>query len=396
MRKVRLGDICDVLNGYAFKSSNYVLDGIRIIRITNVQKGYIADDDPKYYPIEAQDTLKKYMLNQDDLLISLTGNVGRVGLLPKLLLPAALNQRVACLRLKNSGVEIDRKYLFHALNSDIFENACIYSSNGIAQKNLSTEWLKDYYIPLYSVEKQKIIVEKLDLIIRLINLRTLQLQKLDELVKSRFIEMFGDPVLNPKKWNILKIEQLVTLEPQNGLYKPQSSYVENNDGIPILRIDAFYSGRVSDFACLKRLKCTQAELEKYQLQENDIVINRVNSLEYLGKCALIRGSHEHTVFESNMMRFHLDEKNVNPIFATFLLCTAYMKKQILSRAKKAVNQASINQKDVMNFHMIVPDIELQNKFADFVKSTDKLKIAIQKSLDELETLKKSLMQQYFG
>lgn len=156
MRKVCLGKICDILNGYAFKSSNYVSDGIRVIRITNVQKGYIADGDPKYYPIDTQDTLKKYMLNQDDLLVSLTGNVGRVGLLPKSLLPAALNQRVACLRLKKSIEGIDTKYLFHALNSDVFENACINSSNGIAQKNLSTEWLKDYHIPLYSVEEQNV------------------------------------------------------------------------------------------------------------------------------------------------------------------------------------------------------------------------------------------------
>lgn len=102
MRKeVKLGDICNILNGYAFKSKEYVEDGIRVIRITNVQKGIIQDTDPKYYKIDKIETLKNYMLKENDLLISLTGNVGRVGQISKDLLPAGLNQRVGCIRIKD-------------------------------------------------------------------------------------------------------------------------------------------------------------------------------------------------------------------------------------------------------------------------------------------------------
>lgn len=95
----KLGDVCEVLNGFAFKSDQYVESGIRIIRIANVQKGYIEDSSPTFYPMDSVEA-KKYQLKENDLLMSLTGNVGRVGLLTSNFLPAALNQRVACLRIK--------------------------------------------------------------------------------------------------------------------------------------------------------------------------------------------------------------------------------------------------------------------------------------------------------
>ena len=100
----RLGALFEVLNGYAFKSDNYVSNGIRVIRITNVQDGYVEDLKPCFYSMDALDTIKPYLLYENDLLISLTGNVGRIALMPKRYLPAALNQRVGCLRPTNSNV----------------------------------------------------------------------------------------------------------------------------------------------------------------------------------------------------------------------------------------------------------------------------------------------------
>jgi len=157
---VELGDVCEIINGYAFKSKNYVKDGIRVIRITNVQKGVIVDENPKFYPLDTKEPIKQYKLNKDDLLISLTGNVGRVGLLPQHLLPSALNQRVACLR--NNKEKINRRFLFYLLNQDVFEQSCIASSKGIAQKNLSTVWLSKFKIPLPPLEIQEQIVAELD------------------------------------------------------------------------------------------------------------------------------------------------------------------------------------------------------------------------------------------
>lgn len=157
---VKLGDVCELLNGYAFKSELYTDTGIRVMRITNVQKGEIVDDNPKFYPLDKQTEIQNYMLCENDLLVSLTGNVGRVGLLPKELLPAGLNQRVACLRPDET--KILKGYLFSVLNQDKFEHDCIESSGGIAQKNLSTVWLQNYDIPLPPLDVQKQIVDEIE------------------------------------------------------------------------------------------------------------------------------------------------------------------------------------------------------------------------------------------
>lgn len=142
-----LKELCDILNGYVFKSELYEPTGIRVIRITNVQKGRVEDLDPQFYPISYEKELEKFILYEGDIVLSLTGNVGRCGLITKDLLPAALNQRVACIRVKEDL--INKMFLYSFMNSSIFENDCIQSSKGIAQKNMSTDWLKEYkmFIP---------------------------------------------------------------------------------------------------------------------------------------------------------------------------------------------------------------------------------------------------------
>lgn len=148
-----IDEACVVLSGFAFKSTRYVDDGIRIIRIANVQKGYIEDKTPCYYPETDQNAAANYALREDDLLVSLTGNVGRVGLMTKEMLPAALNQRVACLRPKSSN-KLNTRYLFALLNLDEFEKAAIEASSGSAQKNLSIKWLKSHCIAIPPSEIQ--------------------------------------------------------------------------------------------------------------------------------------------------------------------------------------------------------------------------------------------------
>ena len=186
IRYMKIGEICDILNGYAFKSSRYISNkGIRVIRITNVQKGYIEDAEPKFYPEKEINEIKKFMLEDGDLLISLTGNVGRVALIDKSMLPAALNQRVGCIRVNKKDL-IYKPYLYHLLNSDYFEKQCINSSNGIAQKNMSTEWLKEYHIPVYSMDYQKKIATIFDKIDIVIKKHYKQIEILDKIVKSLF------------------------------------------------------------------------------------------------------------------------------------------------------------------------------------------------------------------
>ena len=163
----RLEDIVSFLNGYAFKSNKYVDKGIRIIRITNVQEGYMEDPEPKYYSKDPAVDWEKYELFEGDMLMSLTGNVGRVAFLPKEMLPAALNQRVACIRRKSAYY--DEKFLFRYFSSPHFIKTIISSSKGMAQKNASTEWLKQSIFPLPPLAEQRRIVAKIDELFNLLS-----------------------------------------------------------------------------------------------------------------------------------------------------------------------------------------------------------------------------------
>ena len=305
---------------------------------------------------------------------------------------AVLNQHI--FKVVFDKERISKDFFVHQVGL-ILENAAS-DAHGATMKHLTKPVFDalPFYLPPY--EKQCEIAEVLDKVTSLISLRKQQLAKLDELVKARFVEMFGDSVANTKNFPSTPLETVMTVFPQNGLYKPQTDYVQDDTGIPILRIDAFYNGKVTNWNTLKRLICSETEIDRYLLKENDIVINRVNSIEYLGKCAHIVGLKEKTVFESNMMRFHMDEKKVNAVYVTEVLCTEDIYRQILQRAKKSVNQASINQKDVKSLEILVPPLSFQNQFAAFVERVDKQKQTVQQSLEKLKLMKKALMQEYFG
>ena len=135
--------------------------------------------------------------------------LGELDFWQKKFLPAALNQRVACIRIKDDTT-LDKSFLFNLLNSDSFEQKCILSSKGVAQKNMSTEWLKDYKISLPPLDEQRKIAALLEKVSSLIAKRRQQLDKLDELIKARFVEMFGDPVSNPKGWQLVPLGECVT------------------------------------------------------------------------------------------------------------------------------------------------------------------------------------------
>lgn len=165
--QVPLGELVDILQGFAFKSSLYVESGIRIVRISDVQKGTMSDKDLKYYPESAANEIERYKLNAGDLVMSLSGSVGRVAMLTEADLPAALNQRVACIR--PSTPRVITRYLFHYLNTNRFEQEAIASTSGGTVKNLSSRWLKEIFIPLPTIEVQKRVVSVLDQFDALVN-----------------------------------------------------------------------------------------------------------------------------------------------------------------------------------------------------------------------------------
>lgn len=395
MKYVKLCEVADLLSGFAFKSKNYVETGIRIIRIANVQDGFITDEHPCFYPDKTIDDISKYLLNDGDLLVSLTGNVGRIGILKKEFLPAALNQRVCCIRIKR-GIQLEIKYLYYYLLRKQFVRDCIKASKGVAQLNLSTRWLENYPIPFPDLDTQNEIIIKIEESLSQLDSAVATLNKTKqqlEIYRQAVIKEAFDRV-SLDDYNSLKTVIVGTL--QNGLYKPKSDY---GTGTCILRIDGFYDGRILDDYDYKRVRLDDNELEKYSLQVNDLVINRVNSMQYLGKCALVRTLAENTIFESNMMRIKLNPSLVDYEYIIYYLSSVQGKKELTKNAKQAVNQASINQTDVCNTIVPLPDVSVQRELRnsiDIALSIYKdIGSAIHQSLQQAEALRQSILKQAF-
>ena len=389
----RLGDICKFQSGGTPSKSNSEFFGGNIPWITTVAlNGGIIDsaNAVDWITDKAIQESAAKIVPQNSIMVGTRVGIGKVAINA---VPMSTSQDIISM-LDIDTASWDKGFLCKFI---IGKNDFLLSqARGATIKGIKIDTLSNLQVPDIPLEEQRRIAALLDKVSDLIAKRRAQLDKLDLLVKARFVEMFGDPFINSMAWKKIKIKDAVTVDPQNGMYKPQSDYVTDGSGTPILRIDGFYDGMVTDFSSLKRLRCNDKEKQKYLLKENDIVINRVNSIEYLGKCAHITGLIEETVYESNMMRMHFDPARFNPVYVTNLLCSRFVYDQVANHAKKAVNQASINQKDVLDFDIYQPSIELQNAFADFVNRVNQSKLTIQQSLDKLKTLKKALMQQYFG
>ena len=179
-----LSEIVELIGGYSFKSELYTHKGIRVVRITNVQDGFFVDESPCFYDSNFASEIGKANLKENDLLMSLTGNVGRVAFLPKDMLPAGLNQRVECLRTDDMLI---KQYLYYLFRSKKFISEAIKNSTGVAQLNMSTKWLANYQIPIKNRPETEKIVNELNIIDELIKNSKQEIALYDELIKSRFV-----------------------------------------------------------------------------------------------------------------------------------------------------------------------------------------------------------------
>ena len=364
---MRIGDICDILNGYAFKSSKYVADGIRVIRITNVQKGFVEDTNPQYYPVSEQREIEKYMLCEGDLLMSLTGNVGRVGLLSAEMLPAALNQRVACIRIRNPAV-IYKPFLFHLLNSDYFENKCILASQGVAQKNMSTEWLKEYPIPSFSMDKQMEIASIFDKIDDLIARRKEQVRNMDQAVKSRFIELFGMPGTDAFGWGLVPLGSTCNINPKKSL----DSRLVSGVIVSFVPMPAVTEHGEIDATAIKEYDEVKTGFTYFA--ENDVLFAKITPCMENGKGAVAKGLHNGIGFGST--EFHVLRPisgKTDPYWIYTLTAFSQFRMDAASNMTGSAGQRRVPASFLENYRVSLPPIALQEQFAAFVEQTDKSK-----------------------
>lgn len=392
----KLGDICELLNGFAFKSSNYVQSGLRVIRITNVKKGYVIDEEPQFYPIDTQEELKKYILKKDDLLISLTGNVGRVGILNENLLPAALNQRVGCLRVKNKSL-VSLQYLFHLLNTDSFEKDCINSSKGIAQKNMSTEWLKEYEIKLPPLSTQRAIVTRIESLFAELNKGVEHLRTAQQQLKT-----YRQAVLNhwlnneDGKWEMVKLGEVAEkiFDGPFGTHLKSDDYVSS--GIRVVRLENIKAGYFDDS---KQSFVTPEKYEiikRHTVYPTDLIMSTFISEEV--KVCQMPKHIEFAVNKADCIGIRLKPLANNDFIKYYLsLRSVYHQLEIQVHG---ATRPRVNTTQIKNIEINLPPLSEQQRIVAEIESrlsqAEAAEANIEKSLQQAEALRQSILKKAFS
>ena len=274
--------------------------------------------------------------------------------------------------------------------SEFRKEAEINMTGSAGQKRVPKTFLENYEVNLPILQKQKEMASSLEQIGKLINLRKIQLAKLDELVKSRFIELFGDPEKNTFCWREQPLSEHLNVIGGYAFKSEQFS----EEGIPVLRIGNINSGFFKPVNLVYRED--DDALSRYKLYPGDLVMSLTGTVgkdDYGNVCIL---GNDYDVYYLNQRNAKLElQDTMNKYYLSMLLKFEPIKKK-LTGISRGVRQANISNKDILNLSVPIPPIELQTQFAAFVEQTDKSKSAIQQSLDKLETLKKALMQKYFG
>ena len=406
---VRLEQATEVLNGFAFKSKKYVDNGIRIIRIANVQDGYIEDDKPVFYPIDAETNIQKFILKAGDLLISLTGNVGRVALLSAELLPAALNQRVGCLRLNSFTVK--KEFLYYYFLRKEFQSSCTKNAKGTAQLNMSTEWLKLQPIPIAPLSEQKRIVDRIKSIFSKLDEAKDRAQEVVdgfEMRKSAILYKAFTGELT-KKW---REEHRVTLESWrnkkiNQVTVPRTGYAFESKkfcdkGYQIIRMGNLYAGQLD----LSRKPVFISEddvddsiLKHTLVQEGDILIT-LTGTKYKRDYGYAVCITEPEMLLLNQRILCLSTtKDVERNYILYYLKSKVFRDIFFSNETGGVNQGNVSSKFVENIEIKIPlreeQCEIVQVLERMMEMEQQAKEIAEAVIEQIDVMKKAVLARAF-
>ena len=250
--------------------------------------------------------------------------------------------------------------------------------------------LKKQTIPVPPLPIQEQIVSELDLLSGIIEKKREQLKELDALAQSIFYDMFGDPITNEKGWEVKKLGEVC----ESVSYGTSNSSTENGEYKYLRMNNITYSGHI-DITDIKYIDVSDDEYEKYVVRKGDILFNRTNSKDLVGKTALFNFEEE-MIIAGYIIRVRVNQDSIIPTFVVKWLNTPLMKSYFKNICKGAVNQSNINSKELKNIPISIPPLPLQRQFASKIEAIERQKELIKQSISETETLFNARMQEHFG
>ncbi|MBL5922754.1 restriction endonuclease subunit S [Lelliottia amnigena] len=386
-----IGDVCEIIRGVTFGRSEgeceYFSGGIPIIRAGSIQKKLELDRDLIWVSNQKVRDIQKIRKN-DILMCMSSGSSELVGktAIAELDWDGSFGAFCALLRPKTS--ECVPKYLYYVLNSSVFREWTLNSS-GSNIKNIRTSELNDFLIPLPSLDVQTRIANILEKIDEVRNKRIRTIKMVDDFLQSVFIEKFGDPSNNKNNYPIGTIRDLV----DSVNYGTSAKASGKKGDIPILRMGNITYQGGWDFSDLKYIKLTKVEEEKYLVCKGDLLFNRTNSKELVGKTA-VYDNDVPMAFAGYLIRVRANSLG-NNYFISGYLNSSHGKKTLTNMCKSIVGMANINAQELQDIKIVIPPIELQNNYEKIVKASRKRIAKLQKSERYLDRIFNSLSQKAF-
>ena len=379
-----------IVDGDWIESKDQSPEGIRLIQTGNIGIGEYLDktNRAKYISEETFERLKCTELVEGDVLVSrLPDPIGRACIVPKNVGRAIT--AVDCTIIRLDPNKCDTEFFVQYTQSDLYQNRLAQFFAGSTRTRISRKNLEQIEIPLPDIAEQRHVASILGKVDELITLRKEQLAKLNQLVKSRFIELFGDPVVNTMGWNTDTVDNLCRDIYGGGTpSKAHPEYYENGD-IPWVSSKDMKTDILYD---------SQIKINQLGVDNSTAKMVPVNSVIMVIRSGILKHTlpvaiNAVPITVNQDLKVFIPGNRILPVFLLFLF--KMLEKDILTGVR-AVTADNIEFNALKERLVIVPSVELQEQFATFVEQTDKSKLAIQQSLDKLETLKKSLMQEYFG
>ena len=382
MEYIQLKEIVDIYLGLTH-TPKYVEEGIPFLSVKDISDGKIDFSNCHYITEEEYKSLPKGARPQKgDMLFCRIGTIGKPIIIDENIRNFGSFVSLGFFRKKNNEYLLE--YLKYWMNSQLFEKQVKQNVKGVAQINLNTGWLKEFIVPKKNVNEQIVIINQLDIIQETIDIRKKQIEQLDELIKSQFVEMFENEKYPKKTLNEL------TNKITDGSHNPPTGIAEN-EGYMMLSSQNIINNSIN-YENVRFLKKEDFEKENLRtnLNRGDVLLTIVGTV---GRTAIITDETNITLQRS--VAVLKPTKEINSIYLVGAINSDDVIRQ-LNKGAKGVAQKGIYLNDIKKILIAVPPIELQNQFAEIVKQIDKQKFEIQKNLEEIQRLQESLMNKYFG
>lgn len=379
----KLGEVCiQITDGSHNPPSGVEQSEYLMLSSKNIDDDFITLDSPRF--LSHSDYIaenKRTTVSEGDLLMTIVGTIGRVAIVPEELKGICLQRSVAVIKPEREVV--NNRYLMYQLQN--MRPFLEKEARGVAQKGIYLKQVSQLDIKLPELEHQMQIVKVLDKASKLIFLRRQQLAKLDELVKARFVEMFGDPVKNTMNWEIKPLSELGELNRGVSKARPRNSPELLGGPYPLIQ-----TGEVANAKTyITSFNSTYSEKGLAQSKMWPKGTLCITIAANIAQTSILTFD---ACFPDSVVGF-ISRNMTNELFIHYWF--SFFQK-ILDEQAPQVAQKNINLKILSELNVIVPPLSLQNRFAAFVERVDQQKQTIQQSLDKLELMKKALKQEYFG